>query len=423
MSKHRYQTTDVKQVNWSAVRSRAGEERIVFAVDVAKEDFVGVLMKADRSVIKTVKWKHPEQTRDLIKGIVEIVNPERLEVVMEPSGSYGDPLRRKFNVLGIQVYLTSPKRVHDAAEVYDGVPSLHDAKAAYLIGRLHLDGGSSPWKELSVERRDMKAAVSRMNFYKDRFQKNLNMLEGLLSRHWPEAPGIIARDSVAFLELLACYGTPAEVVKHEREADLLLHAKGGATLAAEKIGTLPVSAATTLGMACTTEEKKLIQTIAADALQAHKAAGKVAKELEAKAVSDPVTKPIAPVVGKVTSVVLVAAAGSPRDYPDADSYVKALGLNLKEHSSGKFQGQRKITKRGPGIARKYLYFAAMRYTNLDPVVQAWYQAKTGRDGPKKSKVAFVAIMRKIAKAIRHVAGGEPFDSRRLFDTVKLGLTA
>ncbi len=31
---------------------------------------------------------------------------------------------------GIALYRVSPKRVHDAAEVYDGVPSLHDAKAA-----------------------------------------------------------------------------------------------------------------------------------------------------------------------------------------------------------------------------------------------------------------------------------------------------
>jgi len=60
---------------------------------------------------------------------------------MEPSGTYGDALGWQLREAGIELYRVAPKRVHDAAEVYDGVPSLHDAKAAYLIGRLHLQGG------------------------------------------------------------------------------------------------------------------------------------------------------------------------------------------------------------------------------------------------------------------------------------------
>jgi hypothetical protein len=29
----------------------------------------------------------------------------------------------------VSVFMQSPKRVHDAREVFDGVPSLHDAKS------------------------------------------------------------------------------------------------------------------------------------------------------------------------------------------------------------------------------------------------------------------------------------------------------
>jgi hypothetical protein len=47
--------------------------------------------------------------------------------------------------------------VHDAAEVYDGVPSLHDANAAELIGRLHLQGVSQMWEEPGEERREFNA--------------------------------------------------------------------------------------------------------------------------------------------------------------------------------------------------------------------------------------------------------------------------
>ncbi|MBI4706198.1 MAG: hypothetical protein HY744_34310, partial [Deltaproteobacteria bacterium] len=45
-----------------------------------------------------------------------------------------------------ELYVVSPKRVHDAAEVFDGVPSRHDPKAAVLLVRLHLQGVSRRWQ-------------------------------------------------------------------------------------------------------------------------------------------------------------------------------------------------------------------------------------------------------------------------------------
>jgi transposase len=65
----------------------------------------------------------------------------------------------------------------------------------------------------------------------------------------------------------------------------------------------------------------------------------------------------------------------PRKYACARSYQKALGLNLKEKSSGRHVGQLKITKRGSAVARKYLYFAALRLIQSHPVVKAWYKNK------------------------------------------------
>jgi transposase len=131
---------------------------------------------------------------------------------------------------------------------------------------------------------------------------------------------------------------------------------------------------------------------------------------------------MATVVGKTTSVVLGATVGTPVDYPNPHSYLKALGLNLKERSSGKHKGQLKITKRGPGEARKYLYFAALRWLYRDRVIGAWYQNKIKRDGNRKGK-AIVAIMRKLVLALWYVAQGEVFDSRKLFNTQALGLAA
>jgi hypothetical protein len=56
------------------------------------------------------------------------------------------------------------------------------------------------------------------------------------------------------------------------------------------------------------------------------------------------------------------------------------------------------------------------------VIAAWYQKKVKRDGGLKSK-AMIAVMRKLALSLWHVARGEAFDSRKLFDTRALGIMA
>ena len=131
---------------------------------------------------------------------------------------------------------------------------------------------------------------------------------------------------------------------------------------------------------------------------------------------------MASVVGKTTSLVLETTQGTPLDYPNAHSYLKGFGLNLKVRSSGKHVGQLKISKRGPGKARKYLYFSALRWSYQDPVIAAWYQKKVKRDGGIKGK-AVTALMRKLALSLWHVARGAAFDSRQLFNVRALDIAA
>jgi len=414
MGKHRYRTTEVNNVNWQLIEECADKERVVFGIDVAKEKFVGALMNGDRAVIQTLKWRHPEQTRGLVEDLLKHLEPGSLEVAMEPSGTYGDSVHGLFMRSGVPVFRVSPKRVHDAAEVYDGVPSLHDAKAAYVIGRLYLDGGSRPWEELPVSRRELKAAVNLMNFYQERYQGGVNRLEGLLARHWPEAGQILEVGSVTLMTLLAHYGEPAEVVADGPEAEQLLRRTGRSLLREEKIRQLLESARSTVGLRCSECERSYLKTLARETLDSYRSLNEARKGVERQALNESTVAPLVPVVGKVTSAVLVATQGTPLGYADAASYVKSLGLNLKEKSSGKHQGQLKITKRGPGVARKYLYLAALRFIGSDPVAQSWYRRKVQRDGGHKGK-AIVAIMRKLAKSLWHVARGQAFDSQRLFN--------
>jgi transposase len=408
-------------VNWGEIAEQTAGQRIVFAIDIAKDDFVGTLMREDRTPIKTLKWTHPRQTGDLVTHLLKTFDLVLFEVVMEPSGTYGDALRGLFVEAGVRVFRISPKRVHDAAELYDGVPSMHDAKAAYLIARLHLDGVSQRWQEPSKLRRALSAQLGLLEMYRARHQRSLNRLEALLSRHWPEGIRLLEVGSATLLKLVATYGDAKSVATHAEEAEALMRRTGRVGLKQEKIEQMLESARDTVGVPCIEAERLALQLLAQDMIETRERLRQVEIALERQVEADPVLEQMAGVVGKTTSAVLLSSQGALQAYANANSYLKSLGLNLKERSSGKHKGQLKITKRGPAVARRYLYFAALRWIKLDARIRHWYLRKVARDGGLKSK-AVIAVMRKLTKALWHVAQGEQFDPGKLFNN-KIQTTA
>lgn len=56
MSKRRYKSIEFKQVDWSLLAERIEGERVVLAVDVAKEDFVATVMETEQAALLTFKF-------------------------------------------------------------------------------------------------------------------------------------------------------------------------------------------------------------------------------------------------------------------------------------------------------------------------------------------------------------------------------
>ncbi len=154
---------------------------------------------------------------------------------------------------------------------------------------------------------------------------------------------------------------------------------GGHMLADAKVEAVVACAQTTFGMRQTDEEVRMVQAIAAECRRHQVASAKARKHVERLSMSYEPSRNMAEVVGKTTSAVLTASIGDARAYKSASAYEKSFGLNLKEKSSGRRQGALRITKRGPGIARKYLYLAVGRLLQRDAVIRAWYAKTVKRD--------------------------------------------
>mgnify|MGYP000011001844 FL=1 len=409
MKKHTYRSKNVNKINFTQVKERLANEPVVFAIDIAKEKQYGLLSNASGTVSELIWWTHTEQTVELLSALKELECP--LDIVIESTGTYGDALRFQFRDCGFEIYQMNAKRVKDASEIYDGVPSMHDAKSATIITRLHRDGLSKLWVELNDDERTMNALRREYDMHQSQYQRNQGRLEAYLSRHWPEVSYLLSPDSVTLEKLLIEYGSPASIAADAKNAANNMRLWGKHLLSDGKIEAVISSACNSLGQPCIESELRYLQALAKE-LQHSRLQQKQAKQaLEESIKSKDDLRELGALIGMVTTAVLFSCHLDPRKYDCARSYQKALGLNLKEKSSGRHVGQLKITKRGSSVARSYLYFAALRLIKNNSVVKAWYLNKVD---PRAKNKTVIAVMRKLSKSLWYVGRGDKFDATKLF---------
>ncbi len=181
---------------------------------------------------------------------------------MEPSGTYGDVLRHQLEEYAFPVFMVSGKRTHDAKEIFDGVPSLHDAKAAAIIARLHADGLSTRLPDEVPERRQLHAALAILDLHQERYLRLVHRLESWLARHWPELPTLIELTSSSLMALLARIGGPAAVAAAPDQATKLLLGISRRLIADDKIAAVIASARTSVGVPLVGLERDALMAIA-----------------------------------------------------------------------------------------------------------------------------------------------------------------
>jgi len=351
MKRRAYRATEVKNVLLEEVLRSAPAGAATAGLDIGKYEVRAVVRWKEGSFERPWKARNPSEIEAVVGLLRKVADHRALIVAMESTGTYGDALRAKLDQAGLEVHRVGGKAAHDYAEVFDGVPSQHDGKDAAVIAELAAFGKSSlwPYRPKSESDGEMAYWADWLDAQQDIQRLWTGRLESLLARHWPEATRLLALSSVTLLRALAAY-------RETQKARLKL----------ERLA------------------------------QGNEVIGRQAK-----------------VVGAATACVLWVALGDPKDYPCGEAYRKAMGLNLQERSSGKYQGQLKITKRGPSIVRRWLYFAAMR-TAQSVFVKPWFEAKKAKD-KDRGNGALIAVARKLALALPAVgAQGKPFEPWRLF---------
>ena len=395
-----YRSQKVQSVQVEAmVAGREGQPAVV-GVDVGKKELFLAVRWPDGHTERPVVVAQPEELPAAMALLKRLSEGRKVRVVVEPSGTYGDAFRYACHRAGQAVERVSTVASKRHAEVYDGVPSQHDGKDAGVIAELGALGKSAPWAWLSGRPEDslLAAHAALLEDAQQEVDQWRGRLEGKLARHWPEVGTLLALDSITLLEALIHYGSPQSLAKDGRSR-VQLAKWGGPLLKAEKITLVVQSASNTSGAVPDSGEVYHIQEIARNLLASRRRLEHHHRALAQAAEKLPAVQVAGTPLGVATMAIMHVEAGNPAEYFHGGAYVKALGLNLTERSSGTCRGQLHISKRGSPVARRWLYMAALRVVQ-EPGIREWYTAKVERDGGQKGK-ALVGVMRKLALGIQH----------------------
>lgn len=416
-----YRTVEIQSVVAAKLGERLGgaAARCIVAIDVAKEKMVVGFADGQGVCQMLVRFSHPTQTLAFL-ALLEMLRDIglELEVAMEPTGVYGEALRYQLVKRSFAVFRVDPTRSHAMASVLDGVPSLHDAKSCTLISYLHARGISVRWKERDRHQRTMRALIDEHRLHYDPIERARGHLEAAVAEYFPELSAMIDSSRGWHLHLLEAFPSPAHIAAAPEQTAQLLRRVTRGRLAKERIDDIIDRARRSLGEPMVDEEAARVSALAKSMLYHRERLLKVEARIRGVVNERPQLAQMVDALGPVTSAAIIADLGDPAQYESSAAFEKALGLNLKEKSSGTSKGALRITKRGSPRARKYLYLAALRAIQWHPVVRAWYEARSSFKSDQKLK-AVVAVMRKLARAIVHLARGKAFDASKLFDVRRL----
>jgi len=414
MKSKAYRAAAVNQVDLAPLLQRRHEPVVHAGLDVGKDHVLCVLRWAAHDFERPWRCRNPADLARLAQALQAVGRGRRLTVALEPTGTYGDALRQALQQAGLAVHRVSPKAAADYAEIFDGVPSQHDGKDAAVVAELAAQGRSWAWPLALPGEAEQELAyqVEWLDGQRRQTQLWYGRLEALLSRHWPEATRLLPLTSGVLRRCLRRYGGPRRLAEDPRAAERL-YRWGKGLLSRDKAEALVAAGRQTAGVPLGRWDEERLRRYAQEVDNGLRPQRQARRRLRQLAAALPVVRAMGAVVGVVTACVLWAELGDPREYHCGPAYRKAMGLNLKERSSGRWQGQLRISKRGPSAVRRWLYLAALRWVRHEPV-RGWYlRQKAQRRG--QAKPALVGVMRKLALALYRVGGrGEPFDRARLY---------
>ncbi len=324
---------------------------------------------------------------------------------VEPTGHYWFSLAYFLVAKGYDFVVVNPMHVKKSKELDDNSPTKNDTKDARVIGQLIKDGRYSVPNLLDGIYAELREGVK----LRDQLINQLMITEGRIQNHiqryFPEFFDVFGDwEGKAAYCTLRLFPFPSQIKELSPE-DVVMKWKPfvkrgvGIKRATKLVEVAKKSIGIQIGIQFAQRELDCLL----DQYELYKQQlEELDKELESLVVTLPGAKQMMNItgLGSTTVALFFAEVGDITKYKHPQQLVNLAGLSLREHSSGKFKGQTRITKRGRSRLRRALYLAIRPLVAHNPTFKALHQHYTTRsEKPLKKQQSLIALCCKLLRVL------------------------
>ncbi len=323
---------------------------------------------------------------------------------VEPTGHYWLNLAYFLTAKGFDFVLVNPMHVKKSKELDDNSPTKNDTKDAKVIAQLIKDGRYSVPNLLEGIYAELREGVK----LRDQLIKQLMITEGRIQNHiqryFPEFFDVFGDwEGKAALCTLKMFPFPSQIRRWTPEEILkkwkpFVQRGVGIKRATKLVETAKKS----IGIQDWLTFAKHEIDFLLDQYELYKEQlEQLDQEIEALVETIPGAQEMMKISGLGTTVALFfAEVGDITKYSHPQQLVNLAGLSLREHSSGKFKGQTRISKRGRSRLRRALYLAIRPLVAHNPTFKALHHYYTKRpERPLKKQQSLIALCCKLLRVL------------------------
>jgi transposase len=394
--------------------------RYAVGIDVGSQSCSFCVLQPDKSIaIKPTDFANAAGGFALLQEQLASlgVPPGQILIGLEATSRYGENLYQFLESHGYRLCLLHPAQTHQFAK-RRGLRAKTDQLDATTLAHVLLSGearyGYVP-SELIATYRELVRLHTQLS---DEVARYKNEIHALLVVLFPEFTQVFADPCRATaLALLQSYPSAhafveAGVETITRQLHDLTPRRYGRQTAEQLVDLARKTVSSGRAMPARTTSLKILCDQLAHTQQnlAH-----LEKEIDTLIAGDPGAQGLQRVqeFGPKTIAVLRAELGDVQRFSRCDQVIAYAGLDITIKDSGKWRGQRKLSKRGSGRLRRILYLAAVRGVRLgESAFCAYYQRLVARGMKRRS--ALMAVMRKMLAVVYHLLKTqEPFDPTKV----------
>lgn len=327
----------------------------------------------------------------------------------EPTGHYWFNLGSYLKSIGIRMVMVNPAHVKRTKEFDDNTQDKNDRKDPKVIAKLVIEGR---FTEIYIPEGDY-AECRNASFLRSQIIKDLvadkNSLRRWLSIHFPEYMSVY-RVFTAKSGLLILKNTPFpdEIVGLGAEGiNQIWRAGKIRAVGMKKANALFEAAKDSVGTTQGREAERLyIRILIEDLERKQEYLERVTEKLEELCGRMPEAKHMLsiPGVGVGTVAGFLGETGEMGRFSNPRQIQKLAGLSLVECSSGKHQGQTRISHRGRKRLRHLLFDASLMLVANNPEFKALHMHYTTRkENPLKKKQSIIVISCKLIRVFYSLA--------------------